>query len=210
MTRSSVILHRHTYNIQQTGNERREGVGSLAHTVGLSPCSRDDGGCYLGNVSGQGPRLCGYGEPGPGSSDGKALWHPATPPHRPHARKARRSTGPHTDLPSGLQLAACPSRPRSPSRSLPSPAPVPPHSGCPWLGPGLRMGVLAQPVPALAMGTVSASPLMVVLLPCSKLVPGSLPFILLAQASAWEAYWGPQTSLSCSCHCSLRAGILPL
>lgn len=145
-------------------------------------------GMCRGKVHAYAVTVMGYGEPGPGSSDGKALWHPATPPHRHHARKARRSTGPHTDFPSGLQLAACPSRPRSPTRSLPSPGPVPPHSGCPWLGPGWRMGVLAQPVPALATGTVSASPLMAVLLPCSKLVPGSLPFILLAQASAWEAY----------------------
>lgn len=145
-------------------------------------------GMCRGKVHAYAVTVTGYGEPGPGSSDGKALWHPATPPHRHHARKARRSTGPHTDFPSGLQLAACPSRPRSPTRSLPSPGPVPPHSGCPWLGPGWRMGVLAQPVPALATGTVSASPLMAVLLPCSKLVPGSLPFILLAQASAWEAY----------------------
>lgn len=39
MTRSSVILHRHTHNIKQTGNASREGDRSVAPTAGLSLCS---------------------------------------------------------------------------------------------------------------------------------------------------------------------------
>lgn len=44
MTRPSVILHRHTDNIQQTGNEFREGVRGLALPEALALSSQDAGG----------------------------------------------------------------------------------------------------------------------------------------------------------------------
>lgn len=55
MTRSSVILHRQTYTVKQTGGECRKGVRSWLTLTGLSRCPRDNGGCYLRNVLGQGP-----------------------------------------------------------------------------------------------------------------------------------------------------------
>lgn len=46
MTCSLVILHRHTDNIQQTGNECREGVRGLAPPEALALCSQDAGGWF--------------------------------------------------------------------------------------------------------------------------------------------------------------------
>lgn len=134
---------------------------------------------------------CCTGEPRPGSSDGKGLWNPATPPRHPHARRTRQSAGPLPTFPAAWGWL---------------PAPVPPYSGCAWLGSGCDCGGRPQPWPQ----AVAASPLTAVPLPCSELVPGSLPFILLAQALAWEAYQGPPSSLPYACCCSLRAGVLPL
>lgn len=216
MSRSSVILQRHTNNIQQTRNECRKGVRSLVHADGLSPCSRTMVGVISGMCWGKVHACAGTlftGEPRPGSSDGKALWNPATPPCHPRARKARQATGPCTDFLCSPRLAPCPPlHLRSPTRSLPSSAPVPGHAGCPWLQPGWQVGARAQPASALATDECFSSALMALFLPCSELVPGDLPIILLLRSLPGKLIGDPRPP----CHHALvpavfqRAGILPL
>lgn len=216
MSRSSVILQRHTNNIQQTRNECRKGVRSLVHADGLSPCSRTMVGVISGMCRGKVHACAGTlftGEPRPGSSDGKALWNPATPPCHPRARKARQATGPCTDFLCSPRLAPCPPlHLRSPTRSLPSSAPVPGHAGCPWLQPGWQVGARAQPASALATDECFSSALMALFLPCSELVPGDLPIILLLRSLPGKLIGDPRPP----CHHApvpavfQRAGILPL
>lgn len=129
---------------------------------------------------------------GPESSDGKAFWNLAAPPHQPHAREGKAVYRPLPDLLCGPQLAPCPSCPGSPpTRSLASDTPVTPTQAPPGLGRDCMWGLwLNQPKPwpkplFLRVPTHTA-----IFLPYSVLVPGSPPFILLAQASAWEAYGG--------------------
>lgn len=145
---------------------------------------------------------CSQVSQGLGAVMGNPLEFGHTP--SPPSERARRATGPLRDCPCSLSwLPAL----WSPTRSLPSAAPVPPTQA-PQAGTRVEGQELAQTASALIEGSISASPLRVIFPPCLEPVPRSPPFILLAQVPAWEAYRGP--SLPCSCQCSLRARILPL
>lgn len=109
-------------------------------------------------------------------------------------------------------LPALPCTSGPPTRSLPSSAPVPGHAGCPWLQPGWQVGARAQPASALATDECFSSALMALFLPCSELVPGDLPIILLLRSLPGKLIGDPRPP----CHHALvpavfqRAGILPL
>lgn len=83
---------------------------------------------------------------GPESSDGKASWNLATPPHQPHTREGRAVFRCLSDFLCSPQLAPCPSCPGSP---LPEAWPLTPQRHLTQaprsLDQGLHVGALAQP-----------------------------------------------------------------